>query len=79
MTHGARRTHDARTTIYTNYSPFILQKFIMPYHKKRKTDRPPQGQVPKLEIKAAVAALLVGWTVYSVAKDTGINAMTLKR
>ena len=51
----------------------------MPYHKKMKTDRPPRGQVPEIEMKAAVAAVLEGRTVYSVAKETGVNAMTLKR
>ena len=51
----------------------------MPYHKKRKTTRLPRGQVPEPKIKDAVSAVLGGRIVYSVAKETGISAVTLKR
>src|SRR6218665_1356701 len=51
----------------------------MPYHKKRKTTRPPRGQVPEEKMREAVAAVLAGRTIYSVAKEAGLSAMTLTR
>lgn len=51
----------------------------MPYHKKRKTDRPPRGQVPESIMKAAVEQVLSGRPVRTVAREASVDRMTLKR
>ena len=52
----------------------------MPSHKKRKTDRPPRGQVSASDMRAAVEEVIShGLPVNSVAKSCGIDRMTLKR
>lgn len=57
-----------------------LQHFVkMPYHKKRKTDRPARGQVPEPIMKAAVEQVLSGRPVRTVARETSVDRMTLKR
>lgn len=52
----------------------------MPSHKKRKTNRPPRGLVPASTMEAAVKEVVNGGKgVNTVARETGINRMTLKR
>jgi len=51
----------------------------MPYHKKRKTNRPQRGLVPENVMRTAMAAVLEGQGVNTVARDMGIDRMTLKR
>lgn len=51
----------------------------MPYHKKRKTDRPPRGLTDESIMRSAVDQVLGGKAVNSVARDMGIDRMTLKR
>jgi hypothetical protein len=51
----------------------------MPYHKKRKTDRPARGLTPADKMKAAVDEVLAGAAVNAVARENGIDRMTLKR
>ena len=49
----------------------------MPYHKKRKTDRPPRELIPEDSMKAASAAVLDGKPVNAVARESGVTHMTL--
>lgn len=51
----------------------------MPYHKKKKTDRPPRGLTPEHTMKAAVDEVILGRAVNTVARERGIDRMTLKR
>src|SRR6218665_3826491 len=51
----------------------------MPYHKKRKTDRPPRELIPEDSMKAAGAAVLDGKTVNAVAMESGVTHMTLEQ
>ncbi len=51
----------------------------MPYHKKRRTDRPARGLTPPDKMKAAVHEVLAGACVNTVARENGIDRMTLKR
>src|SRR6218665_2600818 len=51
----------------------------MPYHKKRKTDRPPRELIPEDSMKAAGAAVLDGKPVNSVARESGVTHMTLEQ
>jgi len=48
----------------------------MPSHKKKKTDRPPRGLTQEHTMKAAVEML--GRAVNTVARECGIDRMTLK-
>src|SRR6218665_556693 len=56
---------------------FSLRLFVleMPYHKKRKTDRPPRELIPEDSMKAAGAAVLDGKPVNAV----GVTHMTLEQ
>jgi len=51
----------------------------MPYHKKRKTDRPPRELIPEDSMKAAGAAVLDGNPVNAVARECGVTRMTLEQ
>jgi len=51
----------------------------MPYHKKRKTARPTRGLTDEKTMRAAVAEVIGGKGVNTVARETGIDSMTLKR
>lgn len=51
----------------------------MPYHKKRKTNRPQRGLIPENQMKTAVDQVLAGQPVNTVARVNGIDRMTLKR
>lgn len=51
----------------------------MPYHKKRKTNRPPRGLTPVDKMRAAVDEVLAGGAVNTIARANGIDRMTLKR
>src|SRR6218665_3974691 len=51
----------------------------MPYNKKRKTDRPPRELIPEDSKKAAGAAVLDGKPVNAVARESGVNLMTLEQ
>ena len=51
----------------------------MPYHKKRKTDRPPRELIPEDSMKAAGAAVLDGNPVNAVARESGVTHMTLEQ
>src|SRR6218665_3172730 len=51
----------------------------MPYHKKRKTDRPPRELIPKDSMKAAGAAVLDGKPVHAVARESSVTHMTLEQ
>src|SRR6218665_2124440 len=51
----------------------------MPYHKKRKTDRPPMELIPEDSMKAAGAAVLDGKPVNAVARENGVTHMTLEQ
>src|SRR6218665_1747719 len=51
----------------------------MPYHKKRKTDRPPRELIPEDSMKAAGAAILDGEPVNAVARESGVTHMTLEQ
>src|SRR6218665_878836 len=48
---------------------FVLE---MPYHKKRKTDRPPREFIPEDSMKAAGLAVLDGKPVNAVAREEGL-------
>jgi len=41
----------------------------MPYHKKRKTDRPLRGLIPEDTMKAAVTVVVHGEAVNTVARE----------
>ena len=49
----------------------------MPYHKKRKTDKPPRELITEDSMKAAGAAVLDGKPVNAVARESGVTHMTL--
>ena len=51
----------------------------MPYHKKRKTDRPKRGLVDEKMVRSAVDEVIGGKAVNTVARENGIDHMTLKR
>src|SRR6218665_1014824 len=51
----------------------------MPYHKKRKIDRPPRELIPEDSMKAAGAAVLDGKPVNAVARESGVTYMTLEQ
>src|SRR6218665_1543030 len=51
----------------------------MPYHKKRKTYRPPRELIPEDSMKAAGAAVLDGKPVNAVARESGVTHMTLEQ
>src|SRR6218665_1653279 len=51
----------------------------MPYHKKRKTDRPPRELIPEDSMRAAGAAVLDGKPVNPVARESGATHMTLEQ
>jgi len=51
----------------------------MPYHKKRKTNRPPRKTTAKEVMKVAVDEVLGGRAAATVAKEFGVDRMTLKR
>ena len=51
----------------------------MPYHKKRKTDRPPRELIPEDLMKAAGAAFLDGKPVNAVARESGVTLMTFEQ
>src|SRR6218665_3435594 len=51
----------------------------MPYHKKRKTYRPPRELIPEDSKKAAGAAVLDGKPVNAVARESGVTHMTLEQ
>ena len=51
----------------------------MPYHKKRKTNRPPRKTTTKEVMKAAVDKVIGGRAAATVAKEFGVDRMTLKR
>lgn len=51
----------------------------MPYHKKRKTDRPKRKLIEENVMRSAVEEVLGGKGVNTVARDKGIDRMTLKR
>src|SRR6218665_1481224 len=51
----------------------------MPYHKKRKTDRPPRELIPEVSMKAAGAAVLDGKPVNAAARESGVTHMTLEQ
>ena len=53
----------------------------MPYHKKRKTDRPPRELIPEDSMKAAGAAVLDSKPVNAVARESGVRPthMTLEQ
>ena len=51
---------------------FVLE---MPYHKKRKTDRPPRELIPEDSMTAAGAAVLDGKPVNAVARECGVTHM----
>src|SRR6218665_4144401 len=51
----------------------------MPYHKKRKADRPPRELIPEYPMKAAGAAVLDGKPVNAVVKESGVTRMTLEQ
>src|SRR6218665_267046 len=51
----------------------------MPYHKKRKTDRPPRELIPEDSMKAAGAAVLNGKPVNAVARESGVTHMTIEQ
>ena len=51
----------------------------MPYHKKRKTDRPPRELIPENSMIAAGAAVLDGKPVNAVTKESGVTHMTLEQ
>src|SRR6218665_1326011 len=51
----------------------------MPYHKKRKTDRPPMELIPEDSMKAAGATVLDGKPVKAVARESGVTHMTLEQ
>src|SRR6218665_1411626 len=48
----------------------------MPYHKKRKIDRPPREFIPEDSMKAAGAAVLDGKPVNAVARESSVTHMT---
>src|SRR6218665_1060512 len=60
---------------------FIVYGYFleMPYHKKRKTDRPPRELIPEDSVKAAGAAVLDGKRVNAVAMESGVTHMTLEQ
>ena len=62
------------STIYS-LRLFVLE---MPYHKKRKTDRPPRKLIPEDLMKAACAAVLDGKPVNAVARECSVTHMTLE-
>src|SRR6218665_145021 len=51
----------------------------MPYHKKRKTDRPPKDLIPEDSMKAAGAAAFDGKPVNAAARESGVTHMTLEQ
>src|SRR6218665_472903 len=51
----------------------------MPYHKKRKTDRPPEELISEDSVKAAGAAVLDGKPVNAVSRESGVTHMTLEQ
>src|SRR6218665_1661299 len=51
----------------------------MPYHKKRKIDRPSRELIPEESMKAAGAAVLDGKPVNAVARESGVTHMTLEQ
>ena len=51
----------------------------MPYHKKRKTDKPPRAIVDEFTMKLAVTEVINRSGVNTIAKERGIDRMTLKR
>src|SRR6218665_2550871 len=51
----------------------------MPYHKKRKTDRPPRELIPEDSMKAAGADVLDGKPVNAVARESGVTHMRLEQ
>ena len=51
----------------------------MPYHKKRKTDRPTRGLTDENIMRSAVEQVIRGKAVNAVSRETGIDRMTLKR
>src|SRR6218665_3737424 len=51
----------------------------MPYHKKRKADRPPRKLIPEDSMKAAGAAVLDGKLVNAGARESGVTHMTLEQ
>ena len=51
----------------------------MPYHKKRKTDRPTRGLTDEKTMRSAVNEVIGGRAVNTVAREKGIDRMTLKR
>ena len=51
----------------------------MPYHKKRKADRPPRKLIPEDSMKAAGAAVLDGKLVNAVARESGVTHVTLEQ
>src|SRR6218665_526809 len=55
---------------------FVLE---MPYHKKRKTDRPPREWIPEDSMKAAGAAVLDGKPVNAISRESGVTHMTLEQ
>src|SRR6218665_3179129 len=62
-----------------NIYSLCLFVFEMPYHKKRKTDRPPRELIPEDSMKAAGAAILDGKPVNAVATASGVTHMTLEQ
>lgn len=51
----------------------------MPYHKKRKTDRPTRGLTLPQHMEAAVKQVLSGKSIYRVSVESGIHKSTLRR
>ena len=51
----------------------------MPYHKKRKTDRPTRGLTDEKTMRSAVDEVIGGRAVNTVAREKDIDRMTLKR
>jgi len=51
----------------------------MPYHKNGNINRPSRGHISESEMKAVVSLVLEGRGVKTVAKETGIYRITLKR
>src|SRR6218665_1483250 len=51
----------------------------MPYHKERKTDRPPTELIPEDSMKAAGSAVLDGKPVNVIARGSGVTHMTLEQ
>jgi len=47
----------------------------MPYHKKRKKDRPPRELIPEDLMKAACASVLDGKPMNAVARECGIRTI----